>query len=136
MTSVLTPVNEDLALGTKDRIHGYGATVYISFHYLAYIWIFGVDLFSNPWGLAFVLCANLCALCQVLRVDENRLATRVWEEGVRGWKRFGGEGKVAGGFGFQRFVYGIELMFMASENALFLVFLFGMLKGRATEVGW
>ena len=81
----------------------------------------GVPL-SSPYGLGFAVNSFLCGVCQLLRADNDRLSRRLY---VRAGRLFSER------LAFARFAWAIEVGFMATENALFFVFLFGMTSGLA-----
>eukprot|EP00931_Biecheleriopsis_adriatica_P007608 TRINITY_DN108876_c0_g1_i1.p1 TRINITY_DN108876_c0_g1~~TRINITY_DN108876_c0_g1_i1.p1 ORF type:complete len:239 (-),score=7.68 TRINITY_DN108876_c0_g1_i1:111-827(-) len=126
VTVVLTPIQEDVAMGSRDTIHCVAASVYIVYHFLANEWVLGVDCFtgSNVYGLTFTTNSVLCCFCQFLRMDGNRKARVLYQHLI------GGSGRKHLPT-FQQFVLGIEYAFQLTENLLFLAFLLGMTSGRA-----
>jgi len=124
VTCILTPIREDVAMGQRDTIHCIGASIYIVYHILAYEWVLGVDCFtgSNLYGLGLMLNLGMCGTCQYLRMNDNRVARALYES--LAWKS---PAQVR----YSSFLYGIELLFAFSENALFFIFLLGMTSGSA-----
>lgn len=113
---VVTPMKgADVALGAADKLHCYAAMLYVFDHVIADVFVLGV---SNAYLVAFVAASAFCGVCQLLRTDGDRRARQLYV------RAFG-----ARRLSLATFLYVLELAFMASENALFLIFLVGMNSG-------
>mmetsp|Transcript_31339 Transcript_31339/g.81868 ORF Transcript_31339/g.81868 Transcript_31339/m.81868 type:complete len:237 (-) Transcript_31339:266-976(-) len=120
VTVVLTPMRgRDVALGTADALHCYTAMVYVFDHVLANEFLLGVSSLFNPYGLGFLMTSGLCGVCQFLRAWDDKYAKRLF---VRTLAR-------SQVLSFDTFVWCLEAGFMLFENALFIIFLFGMTSG-------
>jgi len=108
-----------VALGAADKLHCYAATLYIFDHFVANELVLGVSLAAgNLFGWGFGVTAGLCGIFQALRADDDLLAKR--------WHAHAG-GIVPGyACAFSTLKRFLEYGFMLTENALFLLFLFGM----------
>ena len=118
VTVVLTPLKgPDVALGSADALHCYSAIIYVADHYLANQFVLGVHLLS-PFGLGFILTSMCCGLFQFLRADNDLFARKLHARAV-------GKERMS----LNTFTYILEWGFMIFENALFIIFLFGMTSG-------
>jgi hypothetical protein len=119
VTVVLTPMKgPDVALGRRDALHCYAATIYVADHFLANQFVLDVPL-SSPYGCGFIVASVLCGVCQYLRADDDQMARRLYAR--LDMKR--------GGVSLGSFTYFLEVGFMLFENLLFFIFLVGMTSG-------
>jgi len=115
VTVVLTPMQgPDVALGSTDALHCYAAILYVADHVVANEFVLGVKL-TSPFGIGFVIISLLCGIFQLLRAENDKYGRLFYM-------------KVIGSrwLSFAVFKWALEVGFMLTENALFLVFLFGM----------